>query len=77
MQIKSEMPCFDPEDVIFVTNKWDTIDTLYNVEKEKEALWQDINKDLERKWVHVREENVFRMSVTHVSNTTSIIYYNS
>lgn len=76
MQIKNEMPCFDPKDVIFVTNKWDTIDSQYDVEEEKEALWQKINMDLKKKWVHVREENVFRMNITHVSKTKSIIYYN-
>lgn len=73
MQIKNEMPCFDPQDVIFLTNKWDTIDSQYDVEKEKEELWQKTNMDLKRKWVHVREENVFRMNITHVSKIVSII----
>lgn len=73
MQIKNEMPCFDPKDVIFLTNKWDTIDSQYDVEKEKEELWQKINIDLKRKWAHVREENVFRMNITHVSKTVSVI----
>lgn len=67
MQIKNEMPCFDPQDVIFITNKWDTIDSQYDVEKEKEDLWKKINMVLKKQWSHVKEGNVFRMNITRVS----------
>lgn len=66
------MPCFDPKDVIFLTTKWDTIDSQYDVEKEKEELWQKIKMDLKKKWVYFREENVFQMNITHVSIEVSI-----
>lgn len=72
MQIKNEMPCFDPEDVIFITNKWDSIRSQFNVEKEREQLWKNINMDLRKKWPHVKESHIFRMNFLDVHVSTFI-----
>lgn len=42
------MPCFDPEDVIFITNKWDSIRSQFDVDKEREELWEKIKIDLKK-----------------------------
>lgn len=65
-QIKNEMPCFDPEDVIFITNKWDSIRSQFDVEKEREELWEKIKIDLKKKWPNVKDSHIFRMNVLDV-----------
>lgn len=63
---KNEMPCFDPEDVIFITNKWDCIRSQLDVEKEKEKVWEKTKRDIKRKWEFVKEEHIFRMNCLDV-----------
>lgn len=65
-QIKNEMPCFDPEDVIFITNKWDSIRSQFDVEKEREELWEKIKMDLKKKWPNVKDSHIFRMNFLDV-----------
>lgn len=60
------MPCFDPEDVIFITNKWDSIRSQFDVEKEREELWEKIKIDLKKKWPNVKDSHIFRMNVLDV-----------
>lgn len=61
------MPCFDPEDVIFITNKWDSIRSRFDVEKEREELWEKIKIDLKKKWPNVKDSHIFRMNFLDVS----------
>lgn len=63
---KDEMICFDPEDVIFITNKWDCIRSQLDVEEEKEKVWGEINKLIKSSWPFVREEHIFRMNCIDV-----------
>lgn len=55
------MPCFDAEDVIFITNKWDSIRSQFDVKKEREELWKTIKMDLKKKWPNVKDSHIFRM----------------
>lgn len=64
---KDDMICFDPEDVIFITNKWDSVKSQLDVEEEKELLWEKLKKDIKSKWPFVREEHIFRMNTIEVS----------
>lgn len=64
---ENKMPCFDPENVIFITNKWDSIRSQLDVEREKEKVWENIKKDIKRKWKYVKEEHIFRMNCIDVS----------
>lgn len=61
------MPCFDPEDVIFITNKWDSIRSQFDVDKEREELWEKIKIDLKKKWPNVKDSHIFRMNFLDVS----------
>lgn len=65
-QIKNEMPCFDPEDVIFITNKWDSIRSQFDVDKEREELWEKIKIELKKKWPNVKDSHIFRMNFLDV-----------
>lgn len=61
------MPCFDPREVIFLTNKWDAIkkeDTVGVNEHEK--TWNAIIKKLKNEWAYLTEENVFKVSLEQV-----------
>lgn len=69
------MPCFDPEGVIFITNKWDTItlkkkdsDDDSDDDDEEIKTWESIKSDIERRWPAVKENNMFKMILTDVSN---------
>lgn len=71
---KNEMPCFDPEDVIFITNKWDCIRSQLDVEKEKEKVWEKTKRDIKRKWEFVKEEHIFKMNCLDVSIETKTAF---
>lgn len=68
------MPCFDPEDVIFITNKWDSIRSQFDVEKEREELWEKIKIDLKKKWPNVKDSHIFRMNFLDVSTCMDSFY---
>lgn len=66
------MPCFDPEGVIFITNKWDTIqrsdgDSNDSSDEDNETqTWEAVKSDIKIKWPSVREDNIFRINLIHV-----------
>lgn len=61
------MPCFDLEDVNFVTNKWDTIPKNDDSSEDDETYtWKTLESDIKRRWPFVKEENIFRMNLVEV-----------
>lgn len=68
LKIKDEMPCFDPEDVLFVTNKWDQVTDHKGDKDENEeiAIWENIKSNLIEIWPLVKEENIFRLNLREV-----------
>lgn len=42
----NEMPCFDPQDVIFITNKWDTIENNAEGSDENSSDDDDVKKNV-------------------------------
>ena len=73
-QIENEMPCFDPKEVLFITNKWDAIrkemdedidDSL--VEDEKAKVWKVLLCDIKDKWPSVKDGHIFKMNLLDVS----------
>lgn len=70
LQIENEMPCFDPKDVIFVTNKWDTIvnedDNDDSSDDESTKTWQELKRDIKENWSLVKEDNIFRLNLVEV-----------
>lgn len=62
------MPCFDPRNVIFITNKWDTLYTEDDSSDEDEETksWNTMKTDIKRRWPSVREEVIFKMNLKDV-----------
>ena len=63
------MPSFDPKDVIFITNKWDSIyqDGSDSEEEDEETkTWKKSLSDIKIAWPNVIERNIFRMSLKEV-----------
>lgn len=70
LQLQSEMPCFDPEDVIFITNKWDNIkidEDVGDLEEEISNTWESIISEINTCWPVVKQEHIFRMNLLDVS----------
>lgn len=66
LQINNDMPCFDAEDVIFLTNKWDTVKGEVNDDEEIEKTWNILQDDIKKNWKPVKDENIFRMNLIEV-----------
>lgn len=63
------MPCFNPENVIFITNKWDTIanDEEDSSDEDKETkTWNTLKDNIKRRWPSLKEEFIFRMNLREV-----------
>lgn len=70
----NEMPCFDPEDVMFVTNKWNTIENNAEGSDENSSddddvtkTWEALKANIKIHWTSVKEENIYRLSLKDVS----------
>ena len=65
------MPCFDPKDVIFITNKWDAIhQDIFDSDEEDEETktWKNILSDIKSQWLEVNERNIFRLNLKEVQD---------
>ncbi|XP_052084422.1 uncharacterized protein LOC127721667 [Mytilus californianus] len=79
MNNREKMPCFDPREVMFLTNQWDIIDSQHSSsddddeggERDKEdqhtKTWKVIQTKLEKSWFGFNLENVFRISLKQVA----------
>lgn len=74
LQMDNEMPCFDPQDVIFITNKWDTIESNADGSDENSSddddvtkTWEALKATIKQNWPTVREENIYKMNLKDVS----------
>lgn len=68
-QLDNSMPCFHPENVIFITNKWDTIvhdEDDSSDEDEETKTWNALKDNIKRRWPSVREELIFKMNLRDV-----------
>lgn len=66
LQVNNEMPCFDAEDVIFLTNKWDTIKSEVSDEEERNKTWKILQENIKQAWQPVKAENIFKMKLIKV-----------
>lgn len=77
MTNRERMPCFDPREVMFLTNQWDIIDneeassddeTDSGSDKEDQhtQTWNLIQRKLSNGWGWFNVENVFRISLKQV-----------
>lgn len=68
-QLDNAMPCFNPENVIFITNKWDTIvndEEDSSDEDEETKTWNTLKDNIKRRWPSVKEEFIFKMNLREV-----------
>lgn len=71
LKLDDEMPCFDPKDVIFITNKWDIIeedDSDSEEEDQKTKTWKKTLSDIKSHWLEVDERNIFRLNLKEVQD---------
>lgn len=67
---RKDMPCFAPEEVIFLTNQWDVITntkTDENEEDEHTKTWNAITLKLEKEWPGFQTDRLFKISLKQVS----------
>uniref|UniRef100_A0A8W8NTW0 Uncharacterized protein n=1 Tax=Magallana gigas TaxID=29159 RepID=A0A8W8NTW0_MAGGI len=64
------MQCFDLRNVIFITNKWDTLysEDYSSDEDEETKTWNTLKFDIKNRWPSVREELIFKMNLKDVSS---------
>lgn len=74
LQMDNEMPCFDPQDVIFITNKWDTIESNAEGSDENSSddddvtkTWEALKATIKQNWPSVKEKNIYKMNLKDVS----------
>lgn len=77
MENREEMPCFDPREVMILTNQWDAIenddsssdedeDCKSKKEDQHAETWKLIQRKFENAWCSFDVEKVFRVSLTQV-----------
>lgn len=59
------MVCFNPEDVIFLINKWDTIS--YVDEDIREEFFKNLKTYLRKLWKEVEDSCIFKIAAVKVS----------
>lgn len=74
---QSEMPCFSPENAVFITNKWDLVkkqidssdkDSSESDDEDENQIWEKLKKDITQEWPFVKMENIFKMNLKDVSS---------
>lgn len=66
------MVSFNPEDVIFLLNKWDTLS--HEDEELLENYFEETKEKLRKVWNDVDESRIFKISASKVSNIYIIIW---
>lgn len=65
-----EMVSFNPKDVIFLLNKWDTLLD----DDEKSTYYKKIQKEIQSIWKEVGPGRILRLSMNKVWSHSLIIY---
>lgn len=60
-----EMVSFNPKDVIFLLNKWDTI--AHVNEKKRKEYFEKTKKDIRTSWKETDDSYIFQISAVKVS----------
>lgn len=63
------MPCFDPKEVMFLTNQWDIINNIKedgDEEDQHTKTWNKIKIKLEEYWPGVCTDQLYRISLIQV-----------
>lgn len=68
---RKEMPCFEPDEVIFLTNQWDIIKNIKNKGEEEDThtrTWNQIQRKLQEIWPGLNTDRLFKISLEQVHN---------
>ena len=76
------MPCFDPANVLFITNKWDLIkkekdESDSSDDDEVTQTWESLLYNIKQLWPAVKEEHIFKMSLDEVMQIIYIFLSNA
>lgn len=84
MDNREKMPCFDPREVMFLTNQWDIIfndeypdedkDGKSHKDSQKAQTWNLIQSKLKNGWGWLNSGNVFRVSLRQVDKRDNNFY---
>lgn len=67
LQLDNSMPCFNPENVIFITNKWDAVVIDEDDSSDDETTtWNALNDEIKQRWPSVKEDRIFKMNLKDV-----------
>ncbi|XP_062589582.1 uncharacterized protein LOC134251211 [Saccostrea cucullata] len=69
---ENKMPCFDPSDVIFVTNKWDVIYSSCEEEEDEDDInrtWKKVKASIKKHWGSVKDDQIFQISLKKMKET--------
>lgn len=76
------MPCFDPKNVIFITNKWDCLkkpsdgsEEDSSDEDEETKTWNALIPMIKKRWESVEENHIFKLSLIKVIEYIDSILY--
>lgn len=82
------MPCFDPSEIMILTNQWDIVkknEPLFDeddegkseIEDEHTKTWKFIQTKFENGWGLFNEENMFRVSLLQVNMIVQLHFLHS
>lgn len=69
------MPCFSPENVVFITNKWDLVvkqiektdeDSCDSDDEKEDEIWEKLKSDINQEWPLVTETHILKMILKDV-----------
>lgn len=84
LQKESEMPCFSPENVVFIANKWDLVvkqiektdeDSSDSDDEDESEIWEQIKSDIKQEWPLVTEEHILKMTLKDVTYFILLIIF--
>lgn len=76
LQTENELFCFNPENALFISNKWDAIactdsdDETYGDGSDMDEVtrtWALLKSDVKSIWPCLKEENIFKMNLIDVN----------
>lgn len=71
LEDQKEMPCFELEDVIFLTHQWDVIENIKGDGDEADQhtkTWNKIQSKLDEGWPGFNTDRLFKISLKQVQN---------
>ena len=75
----NEMPCFDPKNTMFITNKWDLVkkekeenDSDSSDDENATKIWENLLSEIKENWPSVKGDHIFKMSLKEVNTISDL-----